>query len=1052
MSLTNWGEFANQVIAAVLQLPFPENLKCPIKNVNNKGLQIFAILQSSFSAYYMQKTVQILLLFFSTACTAQPFQFTEYTIKEGLSSSNVTAITKDKDGFMWLGTANGLNRFDGNAFDCFYNNPGDEHSLPGNEIQALCIDRQQRMWVGTTGGISLYNRGRQDFSNYYPDSSAGKCGRWFCALQPADDGKLWVGTWYELLVFDPATKKFQRSGWADFAAAHKPADGNNSRVVIMAMEKKSANEMWILTSYGLYSVNTLTKQFQWYPYTGIDDYFGCRICYADGAGNLWIGTYNKGIVCFNTRTNNWASYLPPAGWNSVPGFNQAYAITHYAGDTLLYSGLDGLAFFDAVKKKFISRIPGSNFPAGYLRKENSSFWVAGSRGLTLMRPAQTWVNKTTPFAGRNYINKVYPLHYQPDMLVMGATGRNQIGIWQSAEKKFNPFVLLHGQAVGGELTGWLQLNENLAYLATEEMLYTVNPVTMKAQTAALPAKQFIANNYTVRNIVTDPKGSIWIRLRSQGIVQLNPGNGAAAFVNFISPSPDKAYSAMYYNAAQQCLWVAVEHEGVFQYDINTGKTVHHQLAGKNRNAADISCITGDAAGNMYLTDVVRGLYHFNNSNGLFTLYTRQDGLPSNTCFFVALDSTHLPWIITAQGIVRMDIAAGTAVSLGNIDILPKELSFLSVAPDGHIYTCLNGDYYQWHSKNLPQRDADPVIYLRRILINNQPVPAGSSYKLNYNENNISLQVGAIASALQGPVDFEYMLNNSAKWLPVENGHTLNFSNLAPGAYSLRLRQKGMKPDLLLEILISPPWWKRTWFWALLIVATGSAVFLLIKKRIDTIRRQSLLKQKIAETEMMALRAQMNPHFIFNCISSIDNFILDNDKENASAWLNKFARLIRGILDNSKQEVIPFWKDWETLRLYTELEQLRADNTFTCSMKADEVLLGGHYRIPPLIIQPYVENAIHHGLKHRNDAGGQLSITARLQQQQLIFTIEDNGIGRVKAAELKAFNKTPHSSYGMQLSGERVQLFNSAPGNVTITDLMDAAGNAVGTRVEVTLSV
>jgi LytS/YehU family sensor histidine kinase len=122
------------------------------------------------------------------------------------------------------------------------------------------------------------------------------------------------------------------------------------------------------------------------------------------------------------------------------------------------------------------------------------------------------------------------------------------------------------------------------------------------------------------------------------------------------------------------------------------------------------------------------------------------------------------------------------------------------------------------------------------------------------------------------------------------------------------------------------------------------------------------------------------------------------------------------------------------------------------MEADEALLNGHYRIPPLIIQPYVENAIHHGLRHRNDNSGHLYITARLQQQQLIFTIEDNGIGRVKAAGLKAFNKATHSSYGMQLSGERVQLFNAAPGNVTITDLMDGAGNAAGTKVEVSLSV
>jgi sensor histidine kinase YesM len=198
---------------------------------------------------------------------------------------------------------------------------------------------------------------------------------------------------------------------------------------------------------------------------------------------------------------------------------------------------------------------------------------------------------------------------------------------------------------------------------------------------------------------------------------------------------------------------------------------------------------------------------------------------------------------------------------------------------------------------------------------------------------------------------------------------------------------------------------------------------------------------------------MNPHFIFNCISSIDNFILGNEKENASAYLNKFAKLIRNILDNSKNDIVPFWKDWETMQLYLELEKLRGNNTFEYQLHASEALLNGHYKIPPLIIQPYIENAIHHGLMQRKEGHGKLVIIADIQQDVLKYTIQDNGIGREKAAQLKQLNQLQHTSYGMQLSAERIALFNNSLQNdIKITDLKDDDGNATGTLVEVSLNI
>jgi len=981
--------------------------------------------------------------------SAQPYQLTTYTTREGLSSNYITTVIKDKTGFLWAGTRNGLTRFDGNAFDAFYNNPNDSLSLASNEIQALHIDRQQRLWIGSIGGLSLYHPQQQQFSNYYPDSSMGKCGTWFCTLQQSDDGNIWVGTWYELLIFNPAIKKFQRSGWGDFAATHKPANGNNGRVIVVSLAPKGPQELWVLSTYGLYSVNTVTKKFQWHPYPGISDYYGCHISRIDATGCVWMGTYSHGIMCYNPATQTWQQYLPPPNWNSVAGYNRSYGITEWRGDTLLYAALDGLALFDSKEKRFLHHLPQAAFPVNNIYKSGNDYWLLSSESLHRMHPAQSLVKQVSPFTGHNYINKIYPLVNQPGYLVMGYSSKNQIGVWQEKMQQFMPFHLANGQPIQGELTGWLQLNDSMACLATDEAAYTIQLANRIARPITLPAKQINANELIARNIVTDNSGTVWLRLRGQGIVRYQPATGKSSFENFISPGQYQSYAAMYYNQKQQCLWVAVEHEGLYQYWPTTGRIQHHLLSGAQYAAmANITCISGDADGNMYMTDASRGLYHYNIRNGQFTLYTRQNGLPSNNCSFTVVDSSGNAWVATEEGIARMDITTGTATPLAK-DFLSTSLSFIALGQNGNLYTCSENNYYQWNIHQLPQHSTHVPLYLRNIRINNQPVAIDSVYHLAYYQNNISLQVGAITA---DGVDFEYQLNNSGNWMLVESNHALNFNRLAPGNYQLQVRQKGSTNKLNITIHITQPWWLRTWFWLLAVAFVTTATLFFVKRHIRNIRKQALLKQQVAETKTMALRTQMNPHFIFNCISSIDNFIQDNDKENASAWLNKFAQLIRGILDNSQQPEIPFWKDWDTLRLYTQLEQLRASHSFDCDLQADEALLNGHYRIPPLIIQPYVENAIHHGLRHRYDNKGLLRIHAHLQGQQLLFTIEDNGIGRKKSAELKAFNNKEHNSYGMRLSSERVQLFNAAPGNITITDLIDAAGNAAGTKVTITLSV
>jgi len=208
-----------------------------------------------------------------------------------------------------------------------------------------------------------------------------------------------------------------------------------------------------------------------------------------------------------------------------------------------------------------------------------------------------------------------------------------------------------------------------------------------------------------------------------------------------------------------------------------------------------------------------------------------------------------------------------------------------------------------------------------------------------------------------------------------------------------------------------------------------------------------LQQQKSELEMQALRSQMNPHFIFNSLNSINMFILENNKLQASEYLSKFSKLVRLILQNSQEAFIPLESELEALQLYLELESLRFENKFEYKISVDDEVDTSVLKVPPLIIQPFAENAIWHGLMNK-EGEGHLSINIQQENSTLICTIADDGIGRKKAAELK--NKSgKHRSMGMKITESRIammQKMSEENNSVEIRDLVDADGNAAGTEV------
>jgi len=222
--------------------------------------------------------------------------------------------------------------------------------------------------------------------------------------------------------------------------------------------------------------------------------------------------------------------------------------------------------------------------------------------------------------------------------------------------------------------------------------------------------------------------------------------------------------------------------------------------------------------------------------------------------------------------------------------------------------------------------------------------------------------------------------------------------------------------------------------------------------LESDRTKAELRQQATELEMQTLRSQMNPHFIFNSLNSINMFILENNKLQASEYLSKFSKLIRLILQNSQEAFVPLEKELEALQLYLELESLRFNNKFEYKISIDHGIDKTVLKVPPLIIQPYAENAIWHGLMHKKDKG-RLEIEVSAQNETLFYRITDDGIGRKKAVELKSKSASTQKPMGMRITANRIAMLQQGnKTSVTITDLVLSDGKPDGTEVLIEIPI
>jgi anti-sigma regulatory factor (Ser/Thr protein kinase) len=326
----------------------------------------------------------------------------------------------------------------------------------------------------------------------------------------------------------------------------------------------------------------------------------------------------------------------------------------------------------------------------------------------------------------------------------------------------------------------------------------------------------------------------------------------------------------------------------------------------------------------------------------------------------------------------------------------------------------------------------------------------NDYTLPYNKNDISISFSGADLTGYNPL-FEYRLNDGSWQKTDKNNIALR---LASGKYNIEIR--GMKRDGMpssksetISINIETPFWKNGVFWAVIVLALFIVSLFILERRNRQKRKAEVAKliteKKLTELEMQALKAQINPHFVFNCLNSIKGFIFENDFKQADKYLDKFSDLMRSTIDNSDAAIISLQSEINYLDNYLQLEKLRFEDKFSYSIEVGNDVDKEKCFVPAMLLQPYVENAIRHGMRFLENKKGQINITIKTENKYLVCAIDDNGIGREKAAELKSKRHIEYQSKGMNISNRRAELYDIKQ---EVTDKRDEHRNAAGTTITV----
>ena len=979
-----------------------------------------------------------LFLLVGKVLTAQQYSFIQYSLKEGLVQSQVRTLYQDSRGYIWAGTLGGVSRFDGRSFINYDRDQG----LINNQSNCIIELQDGTIAIGSVGGFSLLNAiGVKSikFNEEYAEAVTN-------SIIQDTNGALWIGT-------DQGLFKYQNGrifyGETALAKEHIKSFFFNQDGALMAVTKEA-----------IYEKKGVDYVLFFQPTKEETSLFDAR---QDRGGTYWLATKGEGILAFKKGKE-----AQPVLHESLVGAtitsieldqnNEVWAGSRFGffhltnGTVEEYTESQGLPtpeirdlLFDregncwlATYGSGLLRFTGrtfttytnrqglsSNAVMSITKQQDGAIWFSTfDRGVSVMREDTiTWALQKEIASN----NRIWTSITTKDgALWLGSSDglyRYQSGnvkVFTEADSLLNRMVLSLHESGSGRL-----------YIGTADGLcYYENGAihSMADFEGFIPSR--------IRGIAEDQSGILWLATRD-GVQNWN--GSRFSFPAQHNQMPEQSAYCVDVDK-QNRVWVGTQ-GGLTLIE---GGAVKWSSSISEAPGANTLNFIKYLNGQLWI-GTLNGLYRLNLSAEMssdklswrhFSLADGFRSLETNLNAVFADDQGNL-WIGTPEGVVKMNISLANAPRLR----MAPRIVLSSIQ--------LNLKQPNWESLG---QSVDPVTGL--------PI----QLDLGYKNNHFTFYFDGISTTYPEEVKYQYMLEGfDEDWQALTSVNFATYSNLPYDSFTFRVRAQSAdgswSDTIAYSFTIRPPFWLRWWFVLLEILAIAGIATLVIGSRLRVLRarrdqEQLEMKSRMLILEQQSLNSSMNRHFIFNALNSIQYYINRQDRIAANRYLSDFAKLIRKNLDSSQENLTSLREEIERLELYLKLEHMRFKDKFDYEVNVDPQLNLDQVKVPAMLLQPFLENSIWHGLLPK-EAPGSVKVQVTLVDGQIEFVITDNGVGIEQSLKSKSGTDS-HISKGMQITGNRIALLRKMSGQVIHLEgpyqLHGTSGEVLGTEVKISVPV
>jgi ligand-binding sensor domain-containing protein len=925
------------------------------------------------------------------AAAQLPF-FTNHTLTTGLPSNTVYYAMQDSQGFLWLATDAGVCRFDGQEFETFTPQDG----LADNEIFQIKQDSRGRIWfLSFNGRISYYHHGK--FFNSSHDSSLAPLNiksLFSCAFEDSRK-RMWFGTLEEgMLIRDGNTTikfdtlmKHVRSIWED------------------------DSYVWALIHNSIFKFDI--DQPRRYTQEKIP---GVGLT-ADASRKLWVDTTNHILYCpdrpggmfaINYKTGESKKYESSS---SVMGVSASPEGGLYVYDQL------GLHHFTGEKLPEMPMLPKPSITYVYW-DQNGGLWVTTlnhglfySPSLLLQRYVPSGPGVITRTSGYN--NKVW-----------FTCADGTYGFLDTRTKQVSEIAAIESSGNGVEEMlattdgAWIGLNPGgITKLRASDQLKFIK---------GLSVKSFSINN-----------DSIFVSAGPAGLRKYH-----------IESLPEEDMNRFNSVTTERCFAVHVDRRGRTWYGTQAG--LHVADRGKSRNISQlhpylqnrIQRIREDADGNIWVMVESTALLRISKDLKVTLVVDQQNGLRGLQCRQFVFGQQNDLWFISHNVLGNISIIDDRVVVRSVLRFGSESLNDLWSDADG-LYLATNDGLivvpHGFESQN-GLRIAITGFYVDKSQrVNHGPAPAiipsgHEDYRITFSSVSFTGRTN----------QYRYLLQQRDTSWSYTSSTELEFPVLEPGQYHFRvqaLRNDGSwSPSADVQFFIEEPIWQRWWFYLVAITIAFLIALLIVRRSYSNKVRRLVLQEKLLDSELKALTAQMNPHFIANTLNTIQRYFISHETRIANKLLSRFGTLMRTTLENTAKAVVTLEEEISFLKNYLEIEQARFSKKFGYEIIIDESLDPALQTIPSMIIQPFVENAIIHGFASAHESYT-VTISFHKNNDGLLVIVDDNGVGR------DPVKKQPHISRGVSLIRERLAVLSAKNKRNYRLTIIDKNLPDQGTRIE-----